>query len=220
MIGLNTIIAFLLLVGGAFLLRAVVHARRRRLGRASRNGLGASVFLALGGLILAIVLNLYTYQRLTYEQPIATVVCSQSSKARFSVRLTQADHAEAQRFRMAGTSWQLSARVLKWRPWASLIGLDARYRLDRLAGRYESVSRARHAPRTIHDLGNKSPGLDVWAAIHWLNAWLPLVDTRYGSAVYMPLADGARYKVVLTQTGLVARPDNTKARRAVRQWSG
>jgi hypothetical protein len=37
---------------------------------------------------------------------------------------------------------------------------------------------------------------------------------RFGSASYMPLADGAVYKVVMTQSGLNAEPVNEVARTA------
>ena len=41
--------------------------------------------------------------------------------------------------------------------------------------------------------------------------WLPFVDAVYGSATYMPMADGARYQVSITQSGLIARPLNPAA---------
>ena len=40
------------------------------------------------------------------------------------------------------------------------------------------------------------------------------VDTLYGGGAYMPMADGARYEVWITQSGLVARPANDVARAA------
>lgn len=40
------------------------------------------------------------------------------------------------------------------------------------------------------------------------------VDTLYGSAAYMPMADGATYEIWLTQSGLIARPANPAANTA------
>lgn len=217
MFSLSTIFALLLVCGIALMLRAGLHLRRRRLGRASGNGLGAGACLVIGGLGAAVMLNLYTYQRLTYEQPVAALSFQRTGQTQYRVRLTRPD-GQARTYRLAGTAWQLSARVLKWQNWANLIGLDARYRLDRVAGRYHKVERARHAPRTVYEIGTRGMGLSAWNAVHWLDGWLPLVDTRYGSAVYMPMADGARYKVALTQDGLVARAVNEAARRAVAHW--
>ena len=39
-------------------------------------------------------------------------------------------------------------------------------------------------------------------------------DRRFGSANYMPLADGATYNVVMTQSGLNSEPANDTARKA------
>ena len=41
-----------------------------------------------------------------------------------------------------------------------------------------------------------------------------MVDTLYGSGAYMPMADGARYEVRITQNGLIARPTNEVAAEA------
>jgi hypothetical protein len=39
-------------------------------------------------------------------------------------------------------------------------------------------------------------------------------DRRFGSASYMPLAHGALYEVIMTQSGLNAQPANDAARAA------
>ncbi|NNC26825.1 cation/multidrug efflux pump [Salinisphaera sp. USBA-960] len=214
MIGVNLIVAVLLVGGALLLLRAGLHARRRRLARASRSGVGGGVLLTLGGLGVAVLFNLYTYQRLTYEQPVATLASHKVGDALFRVQIRPA-HGSGRTFEVAGASWRLDARVLKWRGWANMVGLDARYRLTRLTGRYQSLQRARQAQHTAYDLGNSGAGLDVW----WLANWLGLVDTRYGGSAYMPMAAGARYTVVLSQSGLVARPANAAARSATRRWN-
>jgi hypothetical protein len=45
-----------------------------------------------------------------------------------------------------------------------------------------------------------------------------IVDTVYGSAALMPMADNARYGMWMTQSGLVARPVNDQAAQAVGNW--
>jgi hypothetical protein len=47
---------------------------------------------------------------------------------------------------------------------------------------------------------------------------LPFVDAVFGNAVYLPMADGARYQVTLGQSGLIARPLNESARDATKGW--
>ena len=43
-------------------------------------------------------------------------------------------------------------------------------------------------------------------------------DAVYGSAAYLPMSDGAEYRIWLSQSGLVARPLNAEADGAVRTW--
>ena len=40
----------------------------------------------------------------------------------------------------------------------------------------------------------------------------------YGSAAYVPMSEGAQYNVSVSATGLVVRPANDAARRAVGGW--
>jgi hypothetical protein len=53
---------------------------------------------------------------------------------------------------------------------------------------------------------------DKW--VRWLSDQAYTVDRRFGDANYMPLADGALYKVVITQSGFNSEPDNDAARAA------
>ena len=48
----------------------------------------------------------------------------------------------------------------------------------------------------------------------WLLAQFYTEDRRFGSANYMPLADGAVYHVVITQSGFNAEPGNAAAKAA------
>ena len=83
--------------------------------------------------------------------------------------------------------------MLKWRGFANLLGLDARYRLERLGGRYVEIEQERSAARSVYALG-AAPALDLWLLARAYPRWLPFVDAVYGSATYLPMADGARYR--------------------------
>ncbi len=56
--------------------------------------------------------------------------------------------------------------------------------------------------------------LSAWETARKYRRYVDAVDTLYGGAAYMPMADGARYEVWITQSGLVARPANDAARNA------
>lgn len=203
-------------VGVFFLGLCVARLRLRRPLAAARSGAGGILCLAISALLLSVGLNLYTWHRLTAEQPVATLSFRQLAPQRYSVRLKPTDRP-ASRYTLVGDQWQLDARVLKWSGLGTLLGLDARYRLERLSGRYTNPQARTQRPRTTYDLVDER-GLDVTWLLSRYPQWLPLVDATYGSATYLPMADGARYRVSLSRTGLLARPVNDAAQRAIGSW--
>ncbi len=189
---------------------------RRKLFTGSVQGLTGLLLLTAAALAGAIALNLYTYQRLTYETPVAEVRFQSLSPSRFRASLTPTNK-NVLVFELYGDAWQLDARVLKWHGMALLLGLDPMYRLDRLSGRYSDVAQERTGPRTVYDL-SEDPGLDIWTVVRLYEGWIPWVDAIYGSATYMPMADGARYTVTMTASGLMARATNEIAQKALQDW--
>jgi len=179
-------------------------------------GLTGLLLLALAVLAAAVGLNLRTYDRLTHEIPVATVSFQPLGEQAFSAVLAQAA-GRTFVFDTYGDEWQLDARILKWRGIATVLGFDTIYRLDRFAGRYRDAAQERTGRRSVYSL-NDEPGLDVWAWTRAYPRWLPWVDAVYGSATYMPMVAGATYRVTASPTGLLARPVNEAARKAVRQW--
>lgn len=175
------------------------------------------VLLVVAALIVVVALNLHTYSRLTYEQPIAQIVFEVRGPQQYRATLTRMPSGEMQMLVLAGDEWQLDARVLKWNGWATMVGLDAQYRLERLSGRYRSIDQERNDPRTVYGL-SENPGADLWTLSTQYPRWLPFLDAVYGSATYLPMADGARYEVSLTQSGLIARPVNQAAATVVEGW--
>lgn len=206
----------LVVLGLAFFANGVRHVRRRRVLKGCTHCAGSVVPLALAAALGLVASNLYTYARLTYERPVASLGFRQVDPQRFSVTLNTANGRHAV-FELAGDEWQLDARVLKWRGWGTLMGLDPRYRLERLSGRYRSVEQELDDQRTVISLGRER-GLDIWSLAYSHPGWVPLVDAKYGSATYMPMADGARYEVSMTRTGLIARPEGKLTETLVRHW--
>jgi len=182
----------------------------------SLEGLIGLLLLALAALAAAVGLNLRTYDRLTHEIAVATVSFQAQGDRRFSGVLVPAT-GRTLVFDMYGDEWQLDARILKWRGIATVLGFDTIYRLDRFGGRYRDATQEREARRSVHRL-SEEPGLDIWAWTRTYSQWLPWVDAVYGSATFMPMVGGATYRVTVSPTGLLARPVNEVARRAVRQW--
>jgi hypothetical protein len=209
-------IALVVAIFGALLLiLACQRLLRARFLAAGGSALMGLLLLVSAGLFFVVSLNLHTYARLTYERPVAVLVFEQRSPQHFRATLTEMPGGEMQIFVLAGDEWQLDARVLKWKGWANLLGLDAQYRLERVSGRYRDLEQERHAERTVYGL-SENPGVDLWRLSTEYPTWLPFVDAVYGSATYMPMADGARYEVSITQSGLIARPLNPAAEAVTR----
>lgn len=203
--------AILLVLAGQRLLRA-------RFIAAASTAVSGALLLAIAALMLLVSLNLHTYSRLAHESPVAEIAFeAQPEHQRYRATLTQIPSGHMQVFVLAGDDWQLDARVLKWRGWATMLGLDAQYRLERVGGRYRDIGQERNDQRTVYGL-NENPGLDLWTVSMEHPGWLPFVDATYGSATYLPMADGARYQVSLTQSGLIARPINEAAESATKSW--
>jgi hypothetical protein len=175
---------------------------------------GIVVLLAAGAALVA--MNLYTYARLTHEQEVARVSIRQLGERHYVVSV-QPRKAPARHFQLRGDEWQIDARVLKWRPIGNLLGFDTVYRLERLSGRYGDITQERNAARTVYTLA-EDPGLDFWSLLRKHHEYVPLADALYGSAAYVPMAEGAEYAVAVSASGLVVRPGNDAARKAVGGW--
>lgn len=207
-------------VGLIGLLLFVLGLRRLRRIRLFTGTLQSLVGLALMVLAAAAFLvapSLYSYHRFTHETAVAELNFKRSAPQQFRTLLTPAE-GSSQVFEMQGDEWQLDARVLKWRGLGTLIGLDGIYRLERLSGRFRDLQRERQGPRSVHALARADDRWDIWTLAQRYNRWLPLVDAVYGSAAYLPMADGARFDVNLGTQGLIARPKNAAADRALRDW--
>jgi hypothetical protein len=209
-VGAGALLAFALILNGAR------HVRHRRFMRGGANGFGGLVFGLIVAVVLLVGLNLLTYERFTAETPVADVYFRKLAPQRYAVTLVRPDGSASESV-LDGDEWQLDARVIKWKGIATLIGLKPLYRLERLSGRYESVRETQQKPGSAVALAQE-PGLSLWSAAHKEARWLPLVDASYGSATYLPMADGAEYRVTLSTTGLLARPANGAAEEAVRNW--
>jgi hypothetical protein len=192
------------------------HARRRRPVRATRSLAGGVVSGAMGGASILLAFSYYGYGRLIDEQLVSRIEFSQSAPDHYTARL-MIDGQTDRLLELRGDEWQMDARVVNWKPPATLLGLDPIYQLDRLSGRYSDIDDEMSEERTVYALSEELP-LDVWRVARKFPMLMPGVDAYYGTATYLPMANGARFEVTLTRTALIARPVNEQAREAVGQW--
>jgi hypothetical protein len=213
---LTALIVVLALVEILLLFAAFRRLRRRRILGGVLNGAAALVLVLLGFGAALIGANLRTYQRLSFEQPAGELQLTRTGERQFNGVLSYPS-GERANFALRGDEWQVDARVLKWHAFANVIGFDSSYRLERISGRYTRIEDELAQARTVYSL-NPPQLIDPWELAHRYRSWLPWLDTVYGSAAFLPMADGALYEIKVSQSGLIARPLNQAARDAVGSW--
>ncbi len=184
---------------------------------ASVHGISGILLLGTGILLLAVALNIHTYQRLTYEQEIARLTFRQMAPQKYNVSIIYNSKDDKHEFLLEGDEWQMDARIMRWSPNAQLLGLNAQYRLERLSGRYQDLHLEQTLKRTVYSL-SKPAGLDIWSLAKRYKNWLPWIDAYYGSAVYLPMIDGGGFSVSINQNGMIARPVNAPAEQILQIW--
>lgn len=179
---------------------------------------GAAVLRRLAGLVLIVVacglfgggVLLRQYRWLLEDVPAGTISLTQDGPQRYTAVL-RIDDAPPRTFELLGDEWQLDARVIRWTLPAALAGVPPMYSFERLSGRYGDPKQELSEQRSVHDL--RDP-YDFWT---WRQRWfrdLPIVESHWGSAAYLPMLDGATYAIYVNpRGGLVARPadDATEA---------
>lgn len=200
------------------LLLALFHTARGRFGRGGLHA-GGGVVLGLAALCAGLlVLSTQTYARLTAERPVAevTVAALHPVLQTYRVTVRRLDGTvPATSCTLQGDEWLMSAAVQKWRPWMNILGLDSTYTLDQVANKYFSAARGNGRRITACDLQGALPPWLPQGLTAWLMDRAEASQRHFGSAVYMPLTDGAIYRVIMTQNGLNAESVNPIARDAV-----
>jgi hypothetical protein len=184
-------------------------------------GLGGGGVAAIAGLAVGLFgLNLQGYSRLTYEAPVAEIDVHAKDPAQklYEVTVKRLDGSNrVETCSLQGDEWLLSGRVQKWQPWANELGLNATYTLNQISNYYDSAEDGNGKPITACDIKGPPPKINQYLPqdwVNWLIATALVQDRRFGSANFMPLADGAVYKVVITQSGFNAEPENAAATKA------
>lgn len=181
-------------------------------------GTGGLVFISASACAGLVAIDIYSYRQMVKDKPIATISFLKNDDASYQATLVYADNGITKEFRLAGDQWQIDARVIRWKGIFQSVGGKPGYRLDRIGGRYLSLEDERMNERTVYSLSESEYGIDLWAWVHESKENMPWVEAAYGSATYVPMADGALFEVALSSSGLVAKPLNASAKQAVNFW--
>ncbi|EDY87178.1 cation/multidrug efflux pump [gamma proteobacterium HTCC5015] len=163
------------------------------------------VFFVFAGVVVVASFNLSAYKHLLMEETVATLSFEPLHEPQRYIAHLKVPGEPTRRFEVRGDQWQIEARILKWDDRAAALGLTPMYQLERLNGRYNSVSDERDRQRSVNDLHREKGLVDLWSLAQEYPQYLPFIDAQYGSATFLPMIEGARYDVRLTRTGLIAR---------------
>ena len=173
-------------------------------------GTTGMIMLFVGAILAFVLVDIWTYQQSQAATPVATVSIYELDPQLFDVTLVDPEGTE-QRYQVRGDQWQLDIRLMSWIGPVTQLGAAPMYRFDRLLGRYLSLEQERTGERTVYGL-SRSELVDSWAFLKTKDWWL---SADYGSAVFMPLVNGAVYSVFVTSDGVRADPMNKVAEKAL-----
>lgn len=216
---MNTLLAITTictLIAVFFIFGMFRHLRRGRMVRAGGSFAGGVATASVGGAGMILLGSIYSYGQLTAEQTVGLIEFRENAPGEYAARLMIEGESD-RLLTLKGDEWQIDARVVSWKPPVSMLGLEPIYQLERLSGRYSDVQREVSEPRTVHALAEVG-ALDIWKIARRFPILMPGVDAYYGTATYVPMADGARFEVNLSRDALIARPMNDAARKAVGEW--
>jgi hypothetical protein len=154
--------------------------------------------------VVLLTATIYTYDRLTGETLIAELRFDAAGERQYVAHLRTGDRCEDRVFPLYGDQWRVDAEFLKWKYWALLLGLDSQYRLDRLEGRYRSVTEQNSEQNLAHALSERT-AVDVVSLAESLGSWNFLLDATYGSSTYQDIDVDNVYYVYRTTTGIITR---------------
>lgn len=152
-------------------------------------------------LVASMGLTILTYVRLTAEEPIAKMYFEPLGEDVFEAHLAAGKGGDVGIFEIYGDQWRIDAEFIKLKPWANVMGMDARYKLVRFEGRYRDTEDQNTRPKMAYDLG-QGDALDL---MNYLAEWNFLVDAEYGSSTFTDIAPDTLYTVYRTQSGIIVR---------------
>jgi len=216
-LAVNVIAVLIVLTGLLLAVKSLSRLRQKRLLSAGIYCSFSSVLLVLSVALIALSMNLYSYHRISQEQDVAEIVFRQLQPQHYSATIYSGDEYQKAEYIIQGDEWQLDARIIKWKLPVYFAGMGSLYRLERISGRYRDVEEEKTENRTVYSL-SENRGMDIWSITKNYPSWVPWVDAYYGSATYLPMRDGARFKITLSQTGLLARPVNEAGKESIQYW--
>jgi len=179
---------------------------------------GTIGLLVLAGAAITglIAWDIFSYRSLPEGSPVATLSFEADGAQRYKVRIEQGK--ELRFATLEGDLWQLDARILRWKGIATLIGLEPGYRLHKLSGRYLAVEQQDQARYAEAVLAQSPLDADFWNWLRTCQCTSLVLEAQPQRVTFMPIADGASYRIEMNPTGLLASPANAAAEQVLKGW--
>lgn len=194
--------------------RIVLKIRREeapKLGffRSIRNFIFILLWNFFFGMMLFAGFFIHAFHAFSWEKPVADVLVEPTKKPKISrvnlIVFSNSDTIKKDVFLVHGDYWMIEGDIVKWTYYGNFLGLNTRYRLSRLRGRFESIEEEKKTEPTIYSLSNLEGNL-IWKTMYKLYKLLPFVRAVYGNAVYQSNQMYQKYRIYVTQSGFIAVP--------------
>jgi hypothetical protein len=203
--------AFVGLVGILMLVGGIAKLFKAHLG-------GGLVRVLFGGLTLAgamivglIGLNLQTYAQLSKERLAGQVTLKQVGDFEYTATIDLADDQQQLRgqpvdYQITGQRVHIEGPVVKFKPWANVIGMDSLFKVTEVYGTYVNPNCTNKYPPRRHTTEECKVG-DFFGCLGQSWQMLNLADLSHTSASGQLMADGAIYDIYASQDAFELKPN-------------
>lgn len=172
-----------------------------------RNLISLFLLTAIGGMFLFLGFFFIAYHNFTYEEKIAVVEVEPIDEQTCNLiieEFLEGGKSNRYRFEIKGDQWMIEGDILKWEDYINFLGLNTRYRLNRVRGRYLKTKDETTNFPTVHSLIEDEEDF-LWKILYDAGHKLPFVNTVYGNAVFQMIDKPKRFDVFVTTSGFMLR---------------
>ena len=160
--------------------------------------------------ILLVIMLQMVYSGLTKENLVATVYFDTDPKQQNAhiAHLADPEGDKIGDYEIYGDQWRMDVWFFKMKPWANILGFDAKYSLDRFEGRYSDTKDQNTKKTKAYQLEDHF-FLDQYRKLEDIkvqeyNLGI-LLDTSYGSSTFKYIKPNTLYSILHSPTGLLIR---------------
>lgn len=153
--------------------------------------------------ILAVLFTTFGYKTSNEITKVADIKITPLKQQEFKLRITWLD-GKQEEYQVKGDQFYIDAKILKWKDWLGFFGIKTWYELDRIGGRYISITDEQNKERSIFQIATDKE-YDLYNLRKQYQGLSFLVDAEYGSAVFL-LADTPKdIELLVARTGLAIK---------------